>query len=206
MSAWHIDSVSSVAPTGNKFLLLALSLAVAACTTGNGRDAPRQYLDPQTAATISIVDQPLVFARDRSAFAANVRDYVTVAAVAVNRSGKISYFLMTYFWSTVDTRAANSQSLTGKAPLLLADDRQIALQTSGLIAHDVGIGYALHHPNGVASSEVVATVNLVTLRYLSLAHRLTIRFNDDAADEPYELWNDQRAALTAFVRQLGGSP
>ena len=176
-----------------------------ACGSTAVRDQPRQYLDSQTAATITIIDKPLVFARERPELAANVRDYATVAVAAVNRSGKVSYFLFTYLWSTVDTRAALNQSLVGKSLVLAADDRLISLQTAGLTAHDAGMGFSPHHPNGVPAVELVAATDLATLRYLALARRLCVRFTDDATENPYERWKDQRASLRAFVLQLGGA-
>src|SRR5258706_12201867 len=72
---------------------------------------PEEYLDEQTGATVDVVDAPLVFARDRSERAANLRDYVTVAAAAVNRGGKLEYVLVAYVWSTLDPRYAPASAL-----------------------------------------------------------------------------------------------
>ncbi|MGD9843084.1 MAG: hypothetical protein AB7F79_08380 [Steroidobacteraceae bacterium] len=197
-----------MASIGSKSLLVVcFALFLSACSASSpALKQPREYLDPQTAATVTIVDQPLVFAHERPERAANVRDYVTVAAVAVNRSGKMNYFLIAYFWSTVDTRVASNQSLAEKLPVLIADDRSLQLTTSELTAHDAGIGYEPHRPAGVPVAEVMASIDLATLRYLSLAHQLTIRFKDDATEFPYELWNDQRDSLARFVQFLSGSP
>ena len=70
-----------------------LAVALSACTTLPGTADPEEYLDPETAATISIVGKPLVFAHERPERAAHMRDYVTLAAAAVNRSGKTDYVL-----------------------------------------------------------------------------------------------------------------
>jgi hypothetical protein len=67
------------------------------------------------------------------------------------------------------------------------------------------MGFSPHHPNGVPAVELVAATDLATLRYLSLARRLSVRFTDDATENPYERWKDQRASLRAFVLQLGGA-
>ena len=82
-------------------LLLLSSGAIA-------RDAPppTEYLDETTGATVTVVDRPLVFARERNERAANLRDYVTLSAASVNRGGKVEYVLVAYLWSTLDPRFA----------------------------------------------------------------------------------------------------
>src|SRR5205085_7065875 len=72
------------------------------CSSDLGEKQPREYLDEDTAATVTVVGEPLVFAYAIPALAANQRDYVTLAAAAVNRNGKVSYVLIAYFWSTID--------------------------------------------------------------------------------------------------------
>lgn len=67
-------------------LLTALGAAVGDCSVAPARSGPAEYLDENTGATITTVDQPLVFAVERNDVAANLRDYVTLAAAAVNRS------------------------------------------------------------------------------------------------------------------------
>ena len=57
-----------------------------------------------------------MFANERRDLAANARDYVTVAAAAVNRAGKISYVVIAYFWSTVDPRLRPDAAALAAAP------------------------------------------------------------------------------------------
>jgi len=85
-------------------LPVAMLAALGACVAVAGDKQPREYLDEETAATVTVVAEPLVFALPRPELAANVRDYVTLAAAAVDRNGKLSYVLIVYFWSTVDPR------------------------------------------------------------------------------------------------------
>ena len=65
---------------------------------------PLEYLDEQSGATVTAVEKPLLFARERSERAANLRDYVTLMAVTVNRGGKRDSLLIAYIWSTLDAR------------------------------------------------------------------------------------------------------
>jgi hypothetical protein len=110
---------------------LAVLLASCAGVALAGDKEPQEYLDEETAATITVVGEPLVFAYARRDLAANARDYVTLAAAAVNRAGKISYVLIGYNWSTVDPRL-RPDPLPAAEPLVLqADDRRIPLTLRG---------------------------------------------------------------------------
>ncbi|MGH8264254.1 MAG: hypothetical protein ACRET4_12300 [Steroidobacteraceae bacterium] len=87
--------------TGPHRILAPLFLASTLCALAGAATAhdPIEYLDEKTAATVTAVHAPLVFARERRDVAANLRDYVTLVAASVNRSGNISYVLIAYFWS-----------------------------------------------------------------------------------------------------------
>ena len=162
-------------------------------------DPPREYLDEETGATVTVVDQPLVFAYGRQDIAANAHDYVTLAAAAVDRGGKIDYVLIGYFWSTADPRL-RTDLLPAPEPLILrADDRRIAL---GLrpSAHDAGIGLAVHAPNGAQAEPRVYASDLATLRFIAESRRLTLITDAGSASLTYELWEDRRASLRDFVR------
>jgi len=171
---------------------------------GAGDPQPREYLDPDTAATVTVVGEPLVFDNPRTEVAANARDYVTLAAAAVNRSGKMSYVLVAYFWSTVDPRM-RSDPLPNPEPLIvLADDRRIELTLSGHSAHDAGIGVAVLPPPGPTVMPNVYSIDLGALRSIAESRRLSLITETAVTSIPYGLWDDRRAALRAFVRHLGG--
>src|SRR3979490_821715 len=103
--------------------LLAGALVLAAgCTSALVIPQPQEYLDEQTGATVTAVDSPLVFARARTELAANLRDYVTLAAASVNRGGKVEYVLIAYVWSTIDVRYAPASALAD-SPLVTPDGR-----------------------------------------------------------------------------------
>jgi len=181
-------------------VLLALGPGVALA----GAKPPEEYLDEETAATITVVGEPLVFAYAQSNLAANVRDYVTLAAAAVDRNGKISYVLIAYFWSTLDPRVRRD-ALPSPEPLVLqADDRRIELKLRGHSAHEAGIGMPVHAPPGAAVTPNVYGTELATLRFVSEARRLTIVAESDGTPLTYELWEDRRTALRTFVHHMSG--
>jgi hypothetical protein len=192
---------SSRAPGGPAVLFTLL-----ACVAFAGDKEPREYLDEDTAATITVVGEPLVFAFARRDLAANARDYVTLAAAAVNRSGKISYVLIGYNWSTVDPRLRRDPLPAAEPLALQADDRRIELKLQGHSAHEAGIGVPVHAPPGVTSPPNVYGIDLATLRFLSEARRLSVQVDTEGTTFNYELWEDQRAALRRFVQHMNGEP
>jgi len=185
-------------------LPVAMLAALGACVAVADDKQPREYLDEQTAATVTVVAEPLVFALPRPELAANVRDYLTLAAAAVDRNGKVSYVLIAYFWSTVDPRLLTN-ALPSPEPLVLqADDRRIALALLGHSAHEAGIGVPVHAPPGAAVTPNVYGTDLGTLRFIAEARSLTMTADSDGVPLSYQLWEDHRMALRAFVHHMHG--
>jgi len=166
---------------------------------------PLEYLDEDTGATVTAVDQPLVFEYPRRDLAANAHDYATLAAASVNRGGKVEYVLIVYFWSTVDPRL-RQDALPAAEPLVIqADDRRITLKLRGHSAHEAGIGFAVHAPPvGNASPNVYGT-DLATVRFIAAARQLALLADSNDTTLSYGLWNDRRANLQAFVRHMSGA-
>ena len=155
-------------------------------------------------AGITVVAEPLVLACPRPELAANARDYVTLAAAAVDRNGKVSYVLIAYFWSTVDPRL-RQEKLPSPEPLVLqADDRRIELKLRGHSAHEAGIGAPVHAPAGAPVTPNVYGTDLATLRFVAEARSLTIVADSEGAPLGYELWEDRRTALRSFVHHMSG--
>jgi hypothetical protein len=122
----------------------------------------------------------------------------------VNRNGKISYVLIAYFWSTVDPRVRRDAMPSPEPLVLQADDRHIELKLRGHSAHEAGIGVPVHAPAGAAVTPNVYGTDLATLRFVSEARRLTIVAESDGVPLAYELWEDRRTALRAFVHHMSG--
>jgi hypothetical protein len=182
-----------------------LAVALTACTALPGTPGPQEYLDPTTAATISVVGKPMVFAHERPERAAHMRDYVTLAAAAVNRGGKTDYVLVAYDWTTFDEHGRSGETPTSTAGLVVAaDDRRIALTLAGHSAHDVGIGTPVHPPPVGSTEPDVYRTDLETLRFIAAARHLVVLRRADDPSSAYEIWDDQRAALGAFVDLLDG--
>ena len=167
------------------------------------RGQPIEYLDEATGATVTAVNKALIFARDRSERAANLRDYVTLAAAVVNRGGKREYVLIAYIWSTLDTRNEPAKA-DADALVLVADDRRIRLSANGRTPSDLGIARPVDAPSGQQVTPLVFPTDLATLRFVAAARSLQIQTAVAEVAVSYELWEDQRPALDHFVRFLGG--
>jgi hypothetical protein len=190
-------------------LIVMIAFCIAgACTTLPSEDTPQEYLDKETAATISAAGRPIVFARERPELAVHMRDYVTIAAAAVDVGGRTDYVLIVYFWTTFDPhgRATSSRRLPGAEPpnlIVIGDDRRIELRLEAASAHDAGVGFAIHAPPDRDSKPNVYRTDLATLRYLAAARHLSVLDANDSGVS-YEIWQDGRPALQALVRRLSG--
>lgn len=164
---------------------------------------PIEYLDEQSGATVTSMDKPLLFARDRSERAANLRDYVTMTAATVNRGGKINYLLIAYIWSTLDARYEPARPVADTLNLV-ADDRRIRLDASGGTLADFGMARAVDAPARRTVKPLLFSTDLATLRYIAAARSLQVeaKVGDDLVS--YILWDDQRKSLDRLVRFLNG--
>ena len=167
-------------------------------------DQPREYLDEQTGATVTAVDRPLVFARDRSERAANLRDYVTLVAATVNRGGAREYVWIVYLWSTLDPRYEPAQ-VDPDSLVLVADDRRIRLTANGKSSADLGIGHGVGAPKIRNAKPLAFPADPATMRFIAAARNLEVQAKVADTVETYILWDDQRGSLDSFVRFLDGT-
>jgi hypothetical protein len=161
-----------------------------------------EYLDTQTGATITVVEKPIVFARERSERAANLRDYVNLSAATVNRAGKREYVLVAYVWSTLDARFSPVNA--ARELVLRADDRRLTLSANGKTPSDLGIARPVHAPQGQKLLPLVFPTDLDTLRFVAASRALSVQVGAEGEDFAYEIWDDGRPALVRLVALLEG--
>jgi hypothetical protein len=184
--------------------VLGALLVLLAYAAHAGESPPREYLDEETGATVTLESQPLVFAYQRRELAANARDYVSLQAAAVNRGGKVSYVLISYVWSTVDPRMRDEPLPTPDVLMLRADDRRIQLNAHGHTAREAGIGMAVDSPAGSNATPTVYSTDLATLRFIAESRQLALALDTQTTTLIYDLWQDRRPALAHFVRHMSG--
>lgn len=182
--------------------LTAFVITAGAAVALAAANQPLEYLDEETGATVTVVGRPLVFVHDRSGFLGPAGDYVTLAAAAVNQSGKITYVLIAYFWwSGVPPKAALAPAAVD--PLALqADDRGIQLVLRGATAREAGIGRPVHRPRLGAATPYVYAIDLPTMRFIAESHQLALHIESEGSPLNYELFEDRRVALKEFVRSM----
>ena len=185
--------------------MLGALLVLCACAAPAGDSPPREYLDEETGATVTLQSESLVFAYSRRELAANARDYVTLQAAAVNRNGKLSYVLISYVWSTVDPRMRDEPLPNPDQLVLQADDRRLRLNTGGHTAHEAGIGMTVDAPSGANSPPTVYGTDLATLRFIAESRHLALAVDTERSTLVYDLWEDRRADLARFVRHMSGA-
>lgn len=184
------------------------SLSMVCCllaSCASQRAAPsHQFFDEQTAVTLSVVSRPFVFARDRSDVAAHARDYATLVAAEIDRSGDFSDFLLLYRWSTVDRRMAAPPPQSAGALRIVADGRVVDLKPMEGIPVSLTHGRALYvPPHGDVIPRAYA-VDTALLRYLAASRSLTLRMPEEELKTDFTLWQDGRKALANFLRTVSG--
>ncbi len=175
--------------------------------------APSEYLDERTGATITVVHEPLVFALERSILAANARDYVSLTAVEVDRSGRIEVYLIGYVWSTIDRRTHGVQADLIRKPLeLSADGRLVRLVSAAQFPKDLLDEQRLLAPKASRLERAAYPASRELLRYIAASKHLSLSFALESSDgdaesdaaldaerEVYEPWGAGQKALQAFA-------
>jgi hypothetical protein len=178
-------------PLAAPLLAVPLVLALAACTTPTP-PGPREYLDEQTAATVKVVAQPLVFAQDPGA---GVRDFLNVYAVDVNRMGTHQQYLAVLQWWPAD-------GFAGATLLLEAPGQTLTLQPTTQSPRELGIAQSI---DTSAPREGVWRYYPVTKDELAIVAKAGPMRASLVAGErrvSYSLWRDSRTELADLADGL----
>ena len=183
--------------------LILAAVALASCTTHSLARPPRAgshvFFDEQTASTLTVVDEPLIFARERSDAAAFARDYATLVAVEVDLSGTDVDYLLLYRWSTVDPRMSPPPGPDEGEMHLLADGRLIDLKPLPRLPVSLTQRHALLVPNHGKVIAYAYRVEPGTLRFIAASRDLRLRMPQEPLDLPFTVWSDGRPALARII-------
>ena len=203
-----------------RFLQSLLLLSASVVAAASGANAPREYLDEETGATVFFVGRPLVFARESAApfnrinpevrawtddhggMALAPRDYVSLAAAAVDRGGKYTYVLIGYFWLIGTPPPSENICFDREHLVLQLGERRIELALFDGSARDAGISQPIHRPSIGNAEPAVYTIDLATLGLIAESAQLVLYCGAEKAPLKYELWEDRLPALRELVRQL----
>ena len=164
---------------------------------------PRTVLDEHSGTSLTVVDQPLVLARERRDVAVRARDYLTLVAAELNETGHRRLVWIGYQWSTIDARARDIQPTQGAPLLLVADGRDIRLTPIDTSAAALYLqNPALLAPDDTDAITTVYAIDDATLEYVATSQELSAAFPESRLTLPFTLWTDGRAALLRFVTEI----
>lgn len=179
----------------------ATILSIAIVLTGCSTSTVREYLDDETAATVSVSTDSWIFARERPDLAVNARDYVTVTPVQTNRGGQRTLYLYCQLWSTIDRRRDKSIVPSTAALALAADDRRFPLPSGAPDLRRLGFGRAPVEREHPGAEIRLAVIDIDALRFLSGANELKVTAAGDEMD--YFLpWKIDRSPLLDFLHRV----
>ena len=169
-----------------------------------------EFLNERTGATLTVVRQPLTFALERSTLAAHARDYVSMTAVEVDRSGETQLYVIAYFWSTIDRRKSSASFGAGEKIIrLFADGRTLRLKPLSDFPLDLDSSAHLLAPQTAHFQQAAYRVPADWLDYVASSRVVVLRMESDADDEDsdgeadsYQIWTDGRRSLKDFIERI----
>ncbi len=179
---------------------LPLILLLGGCATEDPRAT--EFLDPQTAVTIRQMSEPIVYAHEVPAIAANVRDYVSLGAVEVNNMGSRKHYLVAVSWTTVDRRASGARAPVADRLELTVGSRTLEFAPVGHEARPLGIGEPPYRPPSGYVGESWYAVTPAELHALAASPPAELTLNVDGDSLRYATWRGASAQLQDFVRDI----
>jgi hypothetical protein len=175
-----------------RFIPLLSILALTACTATQSV-APREYLDEQTAATITVVAQPWVFTRRTTA---SQVDFFNLYALDVNRMGEHrKYFAVVHYWPDSDLLDDS------RAPMLVlnAGSNELKLAAVAERPRQLGIAQPLD-PSAPSSAQTwLYPIDREILQIVSQTRELAAALVSARADARYTVWRDGSSELSEFA-------
>lgn len=175
------------------YCLVVLSLSACASTTGN----VNEFLDEQTAVTVTSSISPIVLYRDNPSQAAYARNYLHIGPIEVNRSGSYQYFLWIGIWNTMDTADSAARRDSFSSITLFADGEPLPLEIAGWTPDAIGTSRPVYVKPVASAADVYYRVTVDQIRLIAEASDLRIRTSGGSPRE-YQLWDNQQAARKDF--------
>jgi hypothetical protein len=157
-------------------------------------DAPREYLDEQTAATITAVKEPWIFTREQNV-ANEQRDFLHLYAIDVNRMGDHRQYI-----AALQSSASNPA--VRRVLQLTAGGQTHRLEALAQSPREIGIAQPIAESYTLTSAWSFFPVDRQTLVALASARDLHAQMI--VGDEPiaYALWRDGRDELADLTAVL----
>ncbi len=182
-----------------QLLLIVLLLGIAACSSTSRY--VNEYLDPQTAATVTSSTKPLVFYRDNPSQAAYARNFLQLGPVAVNRGGSYRYYVWVSAWSTMQDADMTEQRDRLESLIVFADAEPLILKLAGWTPDVIGVSESIYTRPVASAVDAYYEVTTDQIRLISNAVNVRLSTGPSARDN-YEAWDGQKSAresLRAFL-------
>jgi hypothetical protein len=189
---------ASQSPHGRQHLAVAMLLLLVSACASRPSDGPRQYLDQKSAATVTVSEGALVFARERPELAVHARDYLTLVPVDVNRMGTHVLYFYGFVWSTIDKRGSQARDDDAVQFEIVADGRRIPLVPVRASPHELGLGDPPVRAPSKSARLLIAETDRDALAYLAAAGTIRAAELHDGVSETYELWSGNPGSLAAL--------
>lgn len=183
----------ALSKVGSFVFCLALAFGCSAAD-----ESVRQYVDEITAASITVSTETLIFARERTDLAVNARDYITLAPVEINQTGKRALFWSGYLWSTIDRRNSQPLLAEGDELVLLADGRPLRLHGDGKALKDHGAAEPITSSPARTAVAVLFPSSAEEISYVSRATEVHIELIHAGVSESFALWKGKPTRLSGF--------
>lgn len=174
--------------------LLWLGLFAVASCTSHPSIAPREYLDEETAATITVVARPWIFSRKD---ASPQVDFFHLYAIDVNRMGDHrKYFALIHYWPGSDLAGPGQ---TPPTLVLAGGGRELRLEAAREEARQIGLGQPLDSSAPSSSRSWFYPIECESLRPLAQSRDLTATLVTGRVRAEYALWRDGSSELSEFT-------
>jgi hypothetical protein len=156
---------------------------------------PRQYLDEQTAATITAVPEPWIFHREGTT---PQLDFVHLYAVDVNRMGEHrQYLVVVKHWPAPDFASEPIPSLE-----VSAQGRQVRLDAVEASARELGVGQSLDKTAPKGAQSWFYPVDQSLLEVLSRGPDVKLGLAHSNGHASYVVWRDGHGTFHALSETL----
>jgi hypothetical protein len=179
-----------------------LLLFAAGCASTQNVSASRQYLDSGTGITVTSLDSPVIFYHDDPRIAANSRDYLYVGPVALNRAGKVSYYLWFGNWSMIDRLAgAQSETASLEGVVVFVDGKPMAMDDQISANEKARLKQHPYSSPVERARTAYMRVSWDQINRFAAAQTVVVQIDGPAKARTYTLWKGNVDSFASFAEK-----
>jgi hypothetical protein len=178
---------------------IAIVSILTACSTQRSL-VPREYLDEQTTATITVAADPLVFVIKDAGFDASERDFIALHAIDVNRMGTHRQFFAVL--QSAPPAVSTGEGAVKPVLELQLSDRKLSLQPTNEDPRQIGIAQPIAASYSLTATWWYFPVDRETLKAVAATPQLGVSLVLPQSRIAYEMMRDGRAELAELTSVL----